>query len=244
MNNHKEKLNLITKRLYEDKFYVEMFSTALDYCKDLIVHLSDFIVSVGLRGSLVTGEITLEEDIDILINTKKMKEVECYTKKLCKIYDTLLKKNLPQLLRDKIFSVYIPETPANPYERHKLFLKDPVDLEIRTTYAEQLILPLEKEKLIYKFQTNELREIVNMALSNKDEDSIAAMKKAREIAIKKYNIDRDDAHNSTIITQARMIGLWFSKEKIQQNTIIEKRDKIIEEVFGEKITEIKSLLRI
>lgn len=239
----KNTLDLIEKRLYEDKFYVQMFSSALNYCKELVAYGKNSITFVCVRGSLVTSRITPEEDIDIVVNAKKMKKLEKYSEKLSASYDSYLKSKIPQLLRQKIFSVYIPKTPTNPYKRHDLFLEDPADLEIRTTQAEQP-MSLEKQRVVYRFQRRELATVVRKTLANKEEDSIGMIDMVRQIAMAKYGMDRDTAHNCTIISQARLAGMIFSRERISKNSIVEKRDRIVEEVFNEEISEIKHKLGV
>jgi|YelNatPaOPRAMG01_1025707.scaffolds.fasta_scaffold57672_2 hypothetical protein len=237
------RLELIEKRLYEDSFYQTMFSAALDILKEILCYEKDLIVFGCIRGSLVTGSITPGEDIDILVNSKMSRKIRRYVDRIGEKHNSKLKKILPQLTRANVVSVYMPETPQDPYERYKFFIEDPVELEIRTTQAEQ-DLPYETMKKVHRFQRDYLKNVVNTILKNPLADSIEASENIRKTAMDKYGLDRDTAHNSTIITQGRLIGLIFSREEIQQNMIVKERDKIVEEFFADEFAEIKYLMKL
>jgi predicted nucleotidyltransferase len=237
-----QRLEMIAKRLYEDSFYRTMFSYALDICKEITQHdKNNLIYFTCIRGSLVTGTITESEDIDILINSKRTRKFKKLVKRIGEKYNCELKEILPQLKRADVVSIYMLETPRNPCERYKFFVEDPVELEIRTTQAEQS-LPREKRRIVYKFQKCELKNVVDSALKDPFADCIQISENIRKIAMHKYCLDRDTAHNSTIICQARLVGLIFSRERIQKNYLIEKRNRIVEEVFPDKLSEIKYLM--
>lgn len=240
-----DRIALISRRLYEDFLYNTMLSTALEICKEISRYTKPYnlITFMGIRGSVIVGTAICSDDIDIIINSKKRKKVEKYIDKLCQRYDHRLKKICPQLTRAHVVSVYLPRTPQNPYHRHELFVNDPVDLEIRTTQAEQSIPykgPYKKiRRKVYEFQTRYLKRAVTTTLKDSSADSFQIIETIRQVAMKEYDLDRDTAHNSTMISDARLRGLIFTKEEIQQNTIVLNRNKLLEERFEKEITEIK-----
>ncbi len=214
-----------------------MISSALEICEEISRYGKELITFISIRGSVVEGTVTYEDDIDILINSKKGSKILRVTEKVKKRYEYLLKKKCPELKRPSVISIYLPRTPRDPYLRHEFFIKNPVELEMRTTHAEQP-LPRKLEGNVYKFHRNYLRRVVKVALENPYADSFKITENMRRVAMEKYKLDRDTAHNSTMISQARLTGLIFSRDCIRQNNIVLKRNKLLEEKFKEKISEI------
>ena len=235
-----QELDVLSTRLYSDDFYQNLFQFGLEICKNISSYAAANDIEIQfltLRGSLVTGTVTEDEDIDAVINTKHRFLLERYIEKRMPRFIHHLKGRCPELTRKHPISIYLPRTPANPFERNELFASNPAELEMRTTQAEQVIEP-NMRRPVYKFQRDHLKPIINSTIRNKSVNSIKAIELAREIGMTEYNIDRDTTHNSTIISQARCLGFIFSKQKFSQNNIIESRDNLIKERFEEIINEI------
>jgi len=235
-----QELDVLSTRLYSDDFYQNLFQFGLEICKNISSYAAANDIEVqflALRGSLVTGTVTEDEDIDAVINTKQRFLLDRYIEKRMPRFIYHLKDRCPELTRKHPISIYLPRTPTNPFERNELFATDPVELEMRTTQAEQVIEP-NMRRPVYEFQRDCLRPIINTTIRNKSVNSIKAIEFAREMGMREYNIDRDTTHNSTIISQARCLGLIFSKQKFSPNDIIKSRNKLIKERFEEIINEI------
>lgn len=233
-------LDLLQSRLYYDQFYQGLLYSGLKICENLASYSLNLNIEMQflvIRGSLVTGNVTPYEDIDIVINTKNRMLLYRYIEKNIHRFKQHIRNRCPNLTRKHPVSIYLPRTPQNPLERNELFKEDPVDLEKKTTQAEQII-GAGLRKSVYKFQNKCLEPIVNTTLKNSSLNSIKAIKLARETGMNDYGIDRNTIHNSTIICQARCLGLILSEMNFELNKIIKARDKLIRERFEETINEI------
>ncbi len=236
--------NFVKNHYNTAHYFFEFLYTLLEE----IIHKDHKVFLACPRGSYSRLNPSPHDDLDILLITSKPVSLsygklgfdykESKIQRLIKEVKRKMETHYPNFTNIEI-SVFIPLVPKNPKDVLWQFSHEPAELEKRT-YHSQFPRKNKKTNNYLNYVSNYL-EIMNRYMN--EINGITKVERIRSRDYKDFGITEEDAHGVSIITDARICGVCFSNENINQPPDVVLKNKLLKDLYPETFDKINGLVR-